>query len=77
MMRVSGWIVRWTITLRLILINATGGIQSALYVFADVTSTSLITISTASRFADALETVSAFSAFRVRATWPSQAFVAT
>lgn len=78
MHRIAEWEVRWTVALRLVLVDPAGSVQSATSVLAELSSladASLVWVSVASRVASALEAVQGFSALGVHAAGSPQALV--
>lgn len=71
--RIARWIIRWAITLRLILINSAGRIDTATSVLAEiaVAEAHLMWITVASRITRAFKTTYSFSAFSVNTARPS------
>lgn len=75
---IAEWEVGWTITLRLVLVNAAGCVRSATGVlteFTSVTDASLMRITLAARVAGTLKTVQSLPTLRVYAARSSQALI--
>lgn len=74
---IARWMIRWTVALRLILINSTGCIDTATSILAEIAGAEagLVRIAVASRIACAFETVHSLSAFGVDAARSSQALI--
>lgn len=74
---IARWIIRWTIALRLILVNSTGRVDAAASVLAQiaVAEACLMRIALASWIARALETVQSLPTLGVNAARSSQTFI--
>lgn len=80
MHRIAEREIRWTITLWLVLVDATGSVQSATSVLAElptIADTGLMRVPVASRIAGALESVQSLPALGVYSTGSSQALISS